>query len=95
MHTPMWALQILVDELPALEAHALEQAATAAITPHLKDHDRRELLRSLQWEHRPQGRMPAAAAPDSTEPPVRDLDAAAAYFASMGIRVVRPPPEVA
>lgn len=88
--TPLWALRILVAELPVVQADALQRAAQAAAFPHLKDGDRRELVRAWRQIARPRGAAPAppVAPPD---PLTEDRAAAAAYFAAMGARVVRVP----
>lgn len=87
MHTPLWALRILVDELPALEAADLAQAAQAATVPHMKDGDRRGLWHELKAATRPRGRRTAPPEPLPAEPRVHDPAAAAEFFASQGIRV--------
>lgn len=87
MATPLWALRILVDELPALEAADLAQAAQAATVPHMKDGDRRGLWHELKAAARPRGRRAAPPELRPAEPRTHDPAAAAAFFASQGIRV--------
>lgn len=92
--TPLWALRILVDELPAIEAAQLQARAQAAAFPYLKDGDRRGLVHEWRALTRPRGYVrgepPTATAP--AEPAASDPAAAAAYFAAMGARVVRAEP---
>lgn len=74
-----------MSELAAIEAEDLERAATAALTPHLKAGDRRAFFRSVQTLTDPQGIIPRAPTPIVAHDP----EAAAAYFAAQGVRVVR------
>jgi len=90
--TPLWALRILVAELATVQADAAQQAAQAAAFPHLKDGDRRELVRAWRQITRPRGAPPAAPPAARPDPLTEDRAAAAAYFAAMGARVVRVAP---
>lgn len=80
---PRWQVQLLIRELPALDA--LENTATieAVLAPYLKDHDRRALLRRLDR------RMRSLRAPEPAPelPTDHDPEQAAAWFAAQGIKV--------
>lgn len=82
---PLWAIEALTGELEAIEAEDLRRAATAAVAPHLKDGDRRALFAQLRAATEPQGIIPRAPTPIVAHDP----EAAAAYFAAQGVRVVR------
>lgn len=84
--TPLWALQILIDELPAIEAGQLQRAAQAASFPYLERRDRRAMAGDWERLTRPQG----APDPNAFSPEIfEDLDAAQAYFERLGIPVKR------
>jgi hypothetical protein len=86
VETPRWALHILMDEMGGIAAGELHDAIVAAIAPHLRhDRDRRALLRDLADAARPRGRQRPGFTPEL----LNDLDAAAAYFSSLGIGVRR------
>nr|MBP7572056.1 hypothetical protein [Acidobacteriota bacterium] len=57
--TPQWALSILIEELPAIEAERLARLAQAATVPHMRDGDRRGLWHELRGLTRPRGRVAA------------------------------------
>lgn len=86
-HTPQWALRILIDELPAIEAAQLQRMAQAASFPWLKDEPRRALTRDLASLTAPAG---TARGPDiAALMAAGDLDAAAAAMTALGIAVRR------
>jgi hypothetical protein len=85
-HTPQWALEILIEQLEAVEAGRLQQVIQGASFPYLKDHDRRAVSRELAALTAPRG----APDPNAFTPELfNDLDAAAAYFERLGIEVKR------
>jgi hypothetical protein len=82
---PLWAIEALTSELAAVEAEDLRRTATAAVAPHLKDGDRRAFFQQLRAATEPQGIIPRVPTPLVA----RDPAAAAAWFASQGVHVVR------
>jgi hypothetical protein len=85
MHTPMWELDILITELGFVAALDLQQTMQATVAPHMKQEDRRALVRSLDERSRPRG----YTAPEFKPEMFGDLDAAAAFLTSMGVEVRR------
>lgn len=83
---PAYLLRPLCDYLPALEAADLRRAVTAATAPHVKQHDYRSLLWTLDAQMRP------LYPPPPDEPAIEhveeDRDKAAAWFAEQGVKVV-------
>lgn len=87
MTTPVYLLHALWGELPAVEAHQQLLMANAVAIPHLKEGDRRDRVWGWQSQSAPVAIIPGVPRqlPDSP----RDPEAAAAYFESIGVRVVR------
>lgn len=81
---PRWQLHILTQQASRVEARRLHRAATAAMTPHLKDDARRDLLGRLERMSATPKTIPAPMAPTSR---VHDPEAAAAWFRERGVRV--------
>jgi hypothetical protein len=80
---PRWQLHILTQQASRVEARRLHRAATAAMTPHLQNDARRDLLSRLER----MSDTPKPIAPPSTAPRVHDPEAAAAWFRERGVRV--------
>lgn len=81
---PMYQLEILIENLPAIEAEEEQAAAVAATAPHMKDEHRRQYLRSLRNEIRT---MRINARPERYEIIEHDPALAAEWFGGMGIKV--------
>lgn len=86
MTIPQYLIDILLAEAPGIEAQRLNDAITAAGSPHLRPRDRRELLGSLQRTMK-RGLVRLPAAPK--DPSQRDPEEAARWFAERGARVTR------
>jgi hypothetical protein len=75
---------VLSGYLPALEAGEQLDAISAAVAPHLKQHDYRALVRRL-------GVQASALDPSTPREPMEKIShdpaAAAEWFASQGVRV--------
>ena len=82
---PLYQLAILTEHLPALEASEMRAAMTAASAPHMKDGNRRTLYRQLDSLARP---LEPREEPQPIEKIAHDPEAAAAWFADMGVKVV-------
>lgn len=77
---PAWVLQELMDLLPVIQAEELRNQALVAMLPHMKEHDRRRVLRKLDAARARQARAPI-------EVVEVDPDKARAYFAALGAKV--------
>lgn len=86
MTIPLFLLEELCRYLPALEASATLNAATAASVPHLKKDDRRIVLADLRAVAREM--EPPAPAPEPMEKIELDKEKARQWFESQGVRVV-------
>lgn len=82
---PRWQLNILAEQASRVEARRLHRAATAAMTPHLKDDSRRDLLNRLERLSATPAPFVAPVAPATR---IHDPAAAAAWFRERGVRVV-------
>lgn len=81
---PLYLLTELCHYLPAIEAAEQRAAVTVTSAPHAKAADYRALLRQLDA----QARQLRPAQPKGTIEHIReDRDAAAAWFAAMGVKV--------
>ena len=81
---PIYQLDILLSELPRVEARQLRRDIQATTAPHLKPSDRRALLHRL--DRAAQVRVAAPTTSDTER--VHDPVAAAAWFAERGVRTV-------
>lgn len=84
MATPRYLLAELIDYLPALEAEEQQLRVAAATAPHLRDHDRRAMMRRL--ERQTSALRPAPAPMQIIE---EDPEKAAEWFRAMGVKVVQ------
>jgi hypothetical protein len=87
MRTPMWELDILIEQRVFVAALAAQQAVTASAVPRMKQEDLRSLVRSLEDQARPRGG--GGPAVSITPELFNNLDNAAAVLTGMGIEVRR------
>ncbi len=84
MRTPAYLLRILAAEAGRIEAGRQLSAVAATLAPHWREGDRRGYLRELELRAAP-SRPPVATMPKERIDP----EAAAAWFAARGVRVVK------
>ena len=83
IETPTWMLQALIDNLGRLQAEEQRMAATMALLPYVKPHERTRVLSRLER---------ATRRPEEKEPVQiieQNPDKARAYFAALGAKVVK------
>jgi hypothetical protein len=78
---PLYLLEILVEYLPALDAHSMQNDIVVALAPHMEADDRSSLMDRLDG-------ISALLLPEPPQVVIErhDPEAAKAYFESLGIR---------
>lgn len=85
LKTPGYLLRALVENLDAVEAHAIQQAITSTIAPQMKKGDYQHLQRDLKSRMRP---LLGTQKPQRMEVIRYDPQAAAEWLRSQGIDVI-------
>jgi hypothetical protein len=85
--TPAYLINLLIQQLPAIEAEQSLRQVSIVSTPHLKPRDRRSYVQRLARKAKSNAarEKPQRQYPDA----VQDPAAAADWFASRGIKVVQ------
>jgi hypothetical protein len=86
LNLPRWVVQLLVEQMPAIEAIEAQAAITAASAPHLTDRAFGRLLRRLERQAQPFMSEPEKPAPEIIEV---NPEKAAEWFAAQGLVVVQ------
>lgn len=83
LETPLWLLDVLIEQQDRLQAEEQRMAATMALLPYVKQHERMRILKRLEKAAR------HTEEKESVQVIEDNPDKARAYFAALGAKVVQ------